>query len=307
MQQIKPKDVMHAQSRIAGLLIATTMLSSPALAAELPSAQPGETVVVQPGTYNQRLVIDTDNTTYRCASPGACTITADAGREGIVSITGNNSTLDGFTIDGEGKADIGVWIGQDGGGGGEGSSVINSTVQNINTDGGAVGSAIESAADGAIISDNTVRNVGSSDLDHGIYISKGSGWQVSGNDVSGASGFGIHLWHQPGAGTIEGNVSHDNGICGITVGAGADAGEASTVARGISVSGNTTYGNAECGIQEAGDVADNTYTGNNVADGMNLKSGKSDGGKGAVAKAIPEAPASVDGSPSASSGIPPCP
>lgn len=256
--------------RINSIVVLSFLFASPAIAAELPEPLAGKEIVVQPGEYNQQLTINTANTIYRCAVPRECVIKSDSGRDGIVSVNGDNSTIDGFTIDGGGTADIGVWLK------GNGSKITNSLVENINVDDAAVGSGIETEADNAVISNNVVRNVGNDSLDHGVYVSGGNNWEVSGNDVSGASGFGIHLWHNPGSGVITNNMSHDNGLGGIVVGAG----DGDYTASDIFVSDNTTFGNGANGIEENGSVSGNTFIDNKVSDGVQLINGAESGTNG---------------------------
>lgn len=266
-------DVYTVKPKIL-VLLSSTILSSAALAAELPTPESGKTIVVPAGTYNENLTISGDNITYKCAAQFACKIKAPGG-EHAVKLRGNGITFQGFEVDGSGS-DVRTGIDTNG----DSNRVVGNYVHDINTTGNAIGSAIGIGdSTNSSIDGNKIERVGNSEFDHGIYWYSGDA-EIRNNNVSGASGFGIHLWHTPEDGRIAGNTAYNNGICGITVGAGEHDG---SLAQGIVVENNTTYGNHECGIQEAGNVADNVFRNNKVAEknGMSLKSGSESGTNGA--------------------------
>ena len=57
---------------------------------------------------------------------------------------------------------------------------------------------------------NTISHGGYSALDHGIYIRDANGSEISGNEISGASGWGIHAYNYAYNAVISGNNIHDN-------------------------------------------------------------------------------------------------
>jgi len=152
------------------------------------------------------------------------------------------------------------------------------------------------------ISGNTTGTLG-----HGIYASRGSHTIIRGNVISGATGFGIHLYEEWRSGDPAGSIRQIKNILieknfvsasrrrsGIIVGAGADGGPAhidSVIVRynvvfnnpmhGILIGGwsevkniqihhNTIYGNGDNGIQILQPYVKNIIIKNNI---ISLKNG----------------------------------
>ena len=153
------------------------------------------------------------------------------------------------------------------------------------------------------ISGNTTGTLG-----HGIYASKGKYTVIRGNVISGATGFGIHLYEEWRSGDQTGSIRQIKNIViennfisasrqrsGIIVGAGADGGPAhidSVIVRynvvfknpmyGILIGGwsevkniqiyhNTIYGNGDNGIQILQPYVKNVSIKNNI---ISVKSGE---------------------------------
>jgi hypothetical protein len=145
-------------------------------------------------------------------------------------------------------------------------------------------------------------------LGHGIYASKGKYTVIRGNVISGATGFGIHLYEERRSGDADGSIRQIKNIIiennfisasrqrsGIIVGAGADGGPAhidSVIVRynvvfnnpmyGILIGGwsevkniqiyhNTICGNGDSGIQILQPYVKNVVIKNNI---ISVKSGE---------------------------------
>jgi len=163
--------------------------------------------------------------------------------------------------------------------------------------------AIGVTGDHNLVEGNVINLSGNSagTLGHGIYASRGQSTVIRGNVISGATGFGIHLYEERRSGdapgairqiknfVIENNfVSASQQRSGLIVGAGADGGPAqidSVIVRynvfcnnpmyGILIGGwsevkniqiyhNTIYGNGNNGIQISYRQAKNVMIKNNI-------------------------------------------
>lgn len=123
-----------------------------------------------------------------------------------------------------------------------------------------------------IASGNTITAGGWTTLDHGVYMSAGlAGSQITGNDISGATGWGIHAYSYEYGITISGNNIHDN-HGGILV-TGEDH----------AISGNTISNNGDgngidffhYGLINL-TVTNNTCSGNTLSD-LRLEAGAGEG------------------------------
>ncbi|MDQ3623668.1 MAG: right-handed parallel beta-helix repeat-containing protein [Verrucomicrobiota bacterium] len=121
----------------------------------LNSANPGDTVLVGPGTYNERLDLTTKQV-FMLSLSGSEATTIDAGRSGaVIRMTGNGSEVSGFTITG-GQTSFGAGINI---AGGAVSSVIrNNVFQNNFQTAGGFGAAIGGNSSSPLIENNVFRN-----------------------------------------------------------------------------------------------------------------------------------------------------
>jgi parallel beta-helix repeat protein len=95
---------------------------------------------------------------------------------------------------------------------------------------------------------------GGNKLDHGIYVMSGSNYTIKNNYVSGAAGYGIHIYDETKnnhSGVIENVVVEGNVVTGTRI---RDAiiiatGNIGAIARNITVKNNIIYGNSYAGIE----------------------------------------------------------
>jgi len=236
------------------------------------AAQPGQTVLVSPGTYTEQV------SPARSGGPGQ-PIAFVAATEGSVVVTGG-ATGSGF------KLSTRSWITV------TGFTVTDSPSHGISaTSGGHL-----------MITDNDVSGAGapvSGYIKRGIYLSGVTDSVVSDNVTHRNSEAGIYLDASSERVTVSGNRSYQNARGYVRAAPGIDVrGDDNVVTNNVTfdnedtglqfyrgaarnvVSGNVTYGNGDHGIDDLGAV-DQVITGNtvydNVAAGINLEGGSTGG------------------------------
>lgn len=240
-------------------------------------ASAGTTVHVAPGIYNETVTLKRSGTSSK-----RIRFTSDikwgakiwprtdvTRSQGIIDIPASYVDFDGFDL-GPGGSNY-VAVGADVYG--RDTRFSHNKIHDINVAGTGLGSCLGVGGSGNVIEGNSIYNCGNDEFDHGIYVYDGDSSIVN-NVVSNVSGFGIHLWHSPHDVRIINNTSVNNGLGGITVGAG----ESNAIASNCIVANNITYGNgSHGGIQEAGSVSNNIYINNLSQDGIRLKDGRQSG------------------------------
>jgi hypothetical protein len=241
-----------------------TVSPSQDLQAAINGAAPGTTVHVAAGTYAGGLDITASNVTIQADGKvnivgGSTTSDGD-----MVTIRGDNTQFVGFDVSGAqspGAYTLITVLGQ-------GDSIINDTVHDLQTGGlNSWGGAIvagdgSNASSGAnvTISGNTVANVGppgqTSNLVHGIYAAS-PGATITGNSISNIDGTAITSWHAASNMTVTGNTI-DTAYQGITLGASDGA-----INQGSTVTGNTIT-HSPNPIDQEGSFANNTIAENAV-------------------------------------------
>ncbi len=204
------------------------------------------TVNVAPGVYEPASSLTIANDGVTLQSTGAVEDTIiDATVNSVVAITitGDNVTVDGFTIESDGSR-MGISI--------EGGDAIvqNNTVTLEGDE--AAGIAPRPSATNTTLSNNTVVNAT-------IYL------EGEGNTVSGNSGGTINI-----SPTSSNNVITGNTLTGITNRAIVFNGEVGTHENNL-IEGNTLSSNVQYGIDVEGNAGGTTYTnltitGNNITD-----------------------------------------
>ncbi len=203
-----------------GARAATTIVvptQQPTIQAGIDAASPGDTVLVNPGTYHENIDFKGKAITV-ASSQGAATTVIDGGGIGPVAnfSTGEtrSSVLQGFTLqDGTTPASFGYE-----GGGVHISSASPSILQNVITgNGGCSGMGISVAFASPLIQGNTIsnnlQNTCSGGQGGGIYVRGAASAQIVGNTMTGNHadfGGGIALF-AAGTPTVENNVITGNG------------------------------------------------------------------------------------------------
>jgi parallel beta-helix repeat protein len=236
------------------------------------AAQPGQSVLVAPGTYAEQV------TPSRSGSAGL-PISFVAGSGGPVVVTGT-ATGYGFKLSSR------SWITVDG------FTVVGTTGHGISATSG----------NHLTITDNNVSQAGdpvSGYTKRGIYLSAVTDSVVSGNTTHHNTEAGIYLDATSARDTVSGNRSYRNARGYTRAAPGIDVrGDDNVITRNITydnedtglqfyngaarnvVSGNLSYGNGDHGIDDLGAI-DQVITGNTVYDnvtaGINLEGGSTGG------------------------------
>jgi parallel beta-helix repeat protein len=204
------------------------------IAAAAKKAQPGDTVLVNAGTYPATSVTPTNSGT----SGSPITFTANQG----VTITGGAAGMKGFALSGKSYITI------------QGFIITATPSYGISVSGGG----------NITISNNTESNAGTpiSAPAAGIYLNNVAGGLVQGNVTHDNSAHGIYLTGSTTGVTVQGNTSYHNAYQYIRNANGID-----DIAPGNSIIGNVTYANEDTGINiyTGGDnalVSDNVTYGN---------------------------------------------
>ena len=204
------------------------------IAAAAKKAQPGDTVLVNAGTYPATSVTPTNSGT-----PGSpITFTANQG----VTITGGAAGMKGFALSGKSYITI------------QGFTITGTPSYGISVSGGG----------NITISNNTESTAGTpiSAPAAGIYLNNVAGGLVQGNVTHDNSAHGIYLTGSTTGVTVQGNTSYHNAYQYQRNANGID-----DIAPGNSIIGNVTYANEDTGINiyTGGDnalVSDNVTYGN---------------------------------------------
>jgi parallel beta-helix repeat protein len=232
------------------------------------AAQPGQTVLVSPGTYAEQVSPARSGTagspvTYRAASGGAVVVTGGASGSGFKLSSRSWITIAGFTVKGS-----------------LGNGINLSSGSHLTITGNDV------SGSGKPVSGYTKR---------GIYLSAVTDSVVSGNVTHGNTEAGIYLDASSARDTISANTSYGNARGYTRAAPGIDVrGDDNTVVGNVTfgnedtglqfykgaqrnlVADNVTYGNGDHGIDDLG-ATDQVITGNTVYDnvtaGINLEGG----------------------------------
>ncbi len=140
-------------------------------------ANPGDTIVVAAGTYDEQVLIDNKDLTIQAASTPVITGVLNA--EYIIKVTNADVTLDGLSVDGTGNnIKYGIWYYDDGSGTTSGT-IASCTVENIErVDGSQANIRIDNAP--VDIANSTIREF----YKNGVFVkSAGSTGTISGNEI----------------------------------------------------------------------------------------------------------------------------
>jgi uncharacterized repeat protein (TIGR01451 family) len=223
------------------------------------AASPGDTILVQSGTYNEHVVVNKQLTLQGVGSP-----VVNAGGSGdAITISADGCTLEGFVAKGSGAYP----------GAGIKATSSGNTISGNTANGNGYGIYLIHSSNSNTISGNTA--TGNSFT--GIYLdSSSNGNTISGNTATGNT-CGIYLYSSSNGNTISGNTatgthggirlysSSDNTISGNTA-TGSDIGIIlSSSSNGNTISGNTATG-SDSGIllyySSDNTISDNTANGN---------------------------------------------
>jgi parallel beta-helix repeat protein len=230
------------------------------------AAQPGQTVLVSPGTYAEQVSPARSGTagspiTFQAGSGGTVVVTGGATGSGFKLSSRSWITVAGFTVTGS-----------------PGNGINLTTGSHLTITGNDV------SGSGQPVSGSTKR---------GIYLSAVTDSVVSGNVTHGNTEAGIYLDASSLRDTISANTSYGNARGYTRAAPGIDVrGDDNTVVRNVTfgnedsglqfytgaernlVADNLTYGNGDHGIDDLG-ATDQVITGNtvynNVAAGINLE------------------------------------
>jgi len=116
------------------------------------------------------------------------------------------------------------------------------------------------------IINNIIAHIGpvtSCNTTQGIYVATSG--KIHNNLVHGISGWGITTWHDATDSDIFNNTIFNCISGGISVGTGGYYTMDSSLIGRFHVVNNIAYGNAGCGINDFGDIGDDSYAKNNIA------------------------------------------
>jgi parallel beta-helix repeat protein len=199
--------------------------------AALDHAQPGDTILVETGTYADLVEASPRGTAHAPITlkpaPGAHPVIS----AGFKLIHARHVRVTDLTFDGTGNpAGFGtsIWDGQD----------ITYARNEITGYGAwAQGVLVKEKSTGVRIVDNHIHHMGGRKrLDHGIYCESATGTVIEGNTINDIpNGYGIQLFGDCDDTRIVGNTIAGNGLSGITIGGNDDRGNAdgTLIARNI--------------------------------------------------------------------------
>ncbi len=219
-------------------------------------AKPSTTIHVAPGIYTGNIDsrasgTATERIVFISDRPGEAMVIG-TGTETMWKNNGSYVDIVGFDISGPGR--LGIYNA------GSYTSIVGNRVHDLAVSGGCTGSGGAGilngnySAMGNDIIGNTVRNIGKRggcNGVQGIYHSN-LGGVIANNVVSGASAWGIHLWHAANKVTITNNTVVANGSStmggGIVVGSGDSPG--GIVLDDTKVHNNLVFDNPRSGIEQ---------------------------------------------------------
>jgi len=167
------------------------------------NATSGDEIVIQPGTYNENIVISTGNLVIRSESgnPENTIIKARTSSAHALSVKADSVKVSGLKITGTKSSYAGVQL----------SGCSNCVVENNVISNNGYGIYLLSSK-GSTVSNNEVTDNG----DYGIVLGTSNDNTISGNTASDNDGRGIHLGTSDGN-TISGNTVTSNGVSGLYV------------------------------------------------------------------------------------------
>lgn len=256
----------------------------PTIQAAISAAQPGDTVLVAPGTYIENLDFQGKAITVTSSDGPSVTI-VDGGAAGPVvtfdTNEGANSVLSGFTLQNGVPSQIFPVTGTQGGG----VLILNASptiTNNVITGNHAIcGIGIESRGGSAVIRGNTITNNSQAGGTGGcggggIEVTNGSP-QIIGNTITSNSlpggGFGGGINVSGASPIIRNNTISGNSVWNSGGGINLQAGGAPVVVQNIIVGNSTNAGGSGAGISIQGPsssayvVVNNTIAGNTARDG----------------------------------------
>jgi parallel beta-helix repeat protein len=196
-------------------------------------AAPGDTVLVQPGTYDGSVYIGHEKAGLKLKAAGPVKIVGPGPGNWIfgIEILADNVLVEGFDISGFA---VGIWGGH--GAPTQGGQITRNTVHDC-----AYGCIVVDISSNYEIDHNTV--VGSTKIatkngQAGISVNNGSEHHIHHNQVTDVEKDGIFLGSSPGC-TLDHNVSDNNGEFGIYVAGGSS---------NCTVDHNQTDNNGPCPI-----------------------------------------------------------
>ncbi len=166
------------------------------------SASSGDTIIVDPGTYTENIVINNkDNLEIRSSQgPDNTTIASNSTGKDIISIGARtNLKITGFTISGAGGGSSGINL----------NMCRDCAVENNKFLNNSVGIYLRSS--GNIVIRNNIVTTGTGS---GIYSTQSYSTTISGNNISGYTS-GIYIFNSQGSNTISGNTVSQNSGSGI--------------------------------------------------------------------------------------------
>lgn len=185
------------------------------ITAAINSSAPGDTILVNPGTYNEN--IDVNKQVLISSAQGAevTNVAAVSAEDNVFEVTASGVTISGFTITGASDSEAaGIYL-----------SSGNNTITNNTLSGNGYGIRLMSSAD------NTITGNTANDNDYGIYMYGSEGNTLQNNVMSGNTyNFGIFGYYGvkneiDTSNTVDGKpVYYLVGVSGITVDSSSNAG-----------------------------------------------------------------------------------
>jgi len=175
----------------------------------------GNTIKVATGTYDEQLLVDSNDLTIQAASTPVITGVSNA--EYIIKVTNADVTLDGLTVDGTGNnIKYGIWY-YDNGSGTTSGTITNCTVENIEK---AEGKDIRIENSPVDITNNTIKEFAKDGIFVRDSLSTGT---ISGNEIILRTIDGVNEVQygvQVGWGadvTIQNNTIYDSTIASVDI------------------------------------------------------------------------------------------
>ena len=228
--------------------------------AAIDAACPGDTILVNSGTYFEHVNVNKALTLQGVGAP-----VVDVGGFGsAITISADGCTLQGFVAIGSGAyPEAGV----------KATSSSNTITGNTATGNSDIGIYLTSSSNNTLSGNTATGNFGV-----GIGLVSSSNNTISGNTATGNS-YGIGLDFSSNSNTISGNTVTGN-ICGIGL----------VSSSGNTISGNTATGNSILGIyldsSSSNSIIGNTVTGNSYGIGLVSSSGNTITGNTVIGSSI---------------------